>query len=102
MVVEYIRYSIDAPRGDAFQQAYTEAGRILEAAPQCLGYEISRCSEEPSAFTVRIEWESEEAHLQGFRRSGAFAPFLELVRPFYGDIQEMRHYQPLVTNNNSK
>jgi hemoglobin len=99
MVVEYIRYSIDEPRADAFEHAYSEASTILESAPECLGYEISRCEEEPSAFTVRIEWRSVKEHVEGFRRSPGFGRFLELVRPFFSDIQEMRHYQPLVSGS---
>jgi hypothetical protein len=48
--------------------------------------------EAPSSFVLRIEWDSAEGHLQGFRRSPEFAPFLAAVRPFIGDIREMRHY----------
>jgi heme-degrading monooxygenase HmoA len=97
MIVEYIRYTIDASHRDAFEHAYSEAGHILEAAPQCVSHEVSRCSEEPTAFTVRIEWESLRAHEEGFRHSPAFGPFLDLVKPYFGAIQEMRHYEPLAT-----
>lgn len=95
MVVEYIRYSVEPPRGKDFEQAYSEAGRILDEAPECLGYEVSRCHEDPKAFTVRIEWKSIEEHEKGFRGSPAFGEFFQLVRPFFGQIQEMRHYEPL-------
>jgi quinol monooxygenase YgiN len=93
MVVEYIRYSIDDPRAEAFEQAYREAGDSLAASEHCERYEVSRCSEDPTQHVVRIEWDSEEGHLSGFRQSPEFRSFFEAVRPFVNDIEEMRHYK---------
>jgi hypothetical protein len=45
-------------------------------------------------YLLRIEWTSTADHLGGFRRSAAFPPFLALVRPFIGAVEEMQHYQP--------
>jgi quinol monooxygenase YgiN len=93
MVVEYIRYSIDAERGQEFEQAYRRATEALEASPHCERYEVSRCSEDPTQHVVRIEWDSEEGHLSGFRQSPDFRRFFEAVGPFVHDIEEMRHYE---------
>jgi quinol monooxygenase YgiN len=92
MVVEYIRYTVDDARAAAFAEAYRQAAVALDASEHCERYEVSRCSEDPTRHIVRIEWDSEEGHLTGFRRSAEFAGFLEAVRPFVHDIEEMRHY----------
>jgi quinol monooxygenase YgiN len=92
MVVEYIRYSIDDPRAEAFEQAYRVAGSSLAASEHCERYEVSRCSEDPTQHVVRIEWDSEEGHLSGFRQSPEFRSFFDAVGPFVNDIEEMRHY----------
>jgi len=42
---------------------------------------------------VRIEWESIEGHEQGFRSSPQFGEFFAAVKPFFDQIQEMKHYQ---------
>jgi quinol monooxygenase YgiN len=55
-------------------------------------YEVSRCSEDPTQHVVRIEWDSEEGHLSGFRQSPEFRSFFDAVGPFVNDIEEMRHY----------
>ena len=34
-----------------------------------------------------------DGHLEGFRKSEAFQVFLQAVRPFFHDIEEMRHYE---------
>lgn len=94
MINEYIRYRIPSERAEAFLAAYELASQSLRAAPECLGYELSRCTEEPVSFVLRIQWESEEAHLQGFRKGPQFPPFLQAIKPFIPDIEEMRHYAP--------
>jgi quinol monooxygenase YgiN len=90
MIVEYIRYELED--GAALVQAYEAARHSLDTSPQCLGYELSRCTEEPTSLILRIEWDSAEGHLDGFRKSAEFGPFLQAIRPFIGNIREMRHY----------
>ncbi len=93
MTVEIIRYSVAAGREDEFEAAYGEAGRYLSESANCLGYEITRCVEEPSRYIVRIEWDSLEGHMDGFRKSRDFSKFFALARPFFDSIEEMRHYE---------
>ena len=94
MIVEYIRYAIPAERQEAFERGYGAAEAPLAASPHCLGYELSRCAEDPTQYVLRIEWDSAEGHMQGFRRSPEFRSFFAAVRPFVDDIAEMRHYTP--------
>jgi len=100
MIVEYIRYSIDDGRTDAFEQGYHQASRALDASEHCERYEVSRCSEDPSQHVVRIEWDSEQGHLSGFRKSPEFRSFFEAIQPFVSDIEEMRHYEVTLASNN--
>jgi quinol monooxygenase YgiN len=93
MINEYIRYRIAPERADAFLAAYDEAQASLRASPHCLGYELSRCAEDPRHFVLKIQWDSAEGHLGGFRKGPHFPPFLQAIRPFVGDIEEMRHYE---------
>ena len=94
MIVEYVRYTIPEGRGEAFVQAYAEASAPLTASAHCLAYELSVCAEDPGSYVLRIEWDSAEGHMQGFRRSPEFGAFFAAIRPFVGDITEMRHYEP--------
>lgn len=94
MTVEYIRYAIDESRRAAFEAAYAAAQESLRASPHCLGWNLARCVEDPGQYILRIEWDSAEGHLQGFRRSPEFRAFFAAIGPYVGDIQEMRHYDP--------
>jgi hemoglobin len=92
MIVEYIRYQIPEREARSFEDAYRRAAASLQASPHCQRYEIARCTEDPAAYTVRIEWDSADGHLQGFRRSPEFGSFFAAVRPYVEMIEEMRHY----------
>jgi heme-degrading monooxygenase HmoA len=93
MIVEYIRYRVPADRHDEFERAWSAAQAALREAPECLAYEVSHGVEEPDNYVVRIEWSSLEDHEQGFRHSAGFGPFFTAVKPFFEQIEEMRHYR---------
>ncbi|MEM1340011.1 MAG: antibiotic biosynthesis monooxygenase [Bacteroidota bacterium] len=93
MIVEYIRYNINAQRQQDFVAAYLKASQYLQTSRFCLGYELAQCEEESANFILRIEWTSTEDHLTGFRKSSDFPGFLRHVRPFFSNIEEMNHYR---------
>lgn len=92
MIVEYIRYTIPAERSADFESGYEQARISLDASRHCLGYELSRCTEDATSYVLRIEWDSAEGHLQGFRRGKDFPGFFAAIKPFVSEILEMRHY----------
>ena len=94
MVVEYIRYRVPAARHGEFEGAYGHAAAALDASPHGSAYEVSHGVEEPDNYVVRIEWDSIEGHERGFRKSPGFASFFAAVKPFFEQIEEMRHYEP--------
>ncbi|MEU8241151.1 group II truncated hemoglobin [Actinoplanes missouriensis] len=93
MTVEYIRYRITSDAA-AFEAAYARAAVFLARAPQCAGYELSRCADEPGVYILRITWTSADDHLKGFRGGPDFPGFLAEIRPYIENIDEMRHYEP--------
>jgi quinol monooxygenase YgiN len=94
VIPEYIRYELKAHSAQELVAAYEAAGAHLRAAPECLGYELTRCSDAEDIFILRILWRSASDHMEGFRKSEHFPPFLALIRPFIGEMVEMRHYDP--------
>lgn len=94
MIVEYIRYALAPDACEAFERDYARAALVLDASEHCLAYELSRCLDEPHRYLLRIEWDSAQGHLQGFRGSPAFREFLAAIRGYIGAIEEMRHYAP--------
>jgi hemoglobin len=93
MIVEYTRYKIDEGRRDSFEKAYEKAVESLDASSHCLAYELSHCTEDADHYILRIEWDSEDGHLKGFRSSPEFKALFAAVQPYFKDIEEMRHYR---------
>jgi quinol monooxygenase YgiN len=91
--IEVIRYTIPADQHSNFEEAYRAAGKQLEASPYCLGYQVIHGEEDPNHYIVIIDWTSTQEHLEGFRKSPQFMPFFNLVKPFYNNIEEMKHYK---------
>jgi hemoglobin len=93
VIVEYLRYRVPPDRAAAFEAAHAEAGVVLARSPHCVDYELARAVDEPGCYILRITWTSPDDHLRGFRGGELFGPFLAAVRPYIGDIEEMRHYE---------
>lgn len=100
--VEIIRYNIALDQRSSFEEAYAKAGAILQKSSYCLGYEVIHGVDESQHYIVRIHWTSKQNHLNGFRNSPEFGTFFNLVKPFYNNIEEMKHYEitPMVWNRN--
>lgn len=96
--IEIIRYTISKDQSVAFEEAYKKAGLYLQESPYCRGYHVLRGDEEPGHYIVTIYWTSKEDHLSRFRSSEQFTNFLSLVRPYYNNIDEMKHYQATSTS----
>ena len=92
MSTEYIRYELASHSEEEFLAAYVKASEHLKAAPECMSYTMRQCEEDARAFILEIQWQSTQAHLDGFRKGPNFPPFLSHVRPFIAEIGEMRHY----------
>jgi heme-degrading monooxygenase HmoA len=91
--VEIIRYTVAGNQRAEFEDAYAKAGAILQKSPYCLGYEIIHGVDESQHYMVRIHWTSVQDHMNGFRKSKEFSSFFNLVKPFYNNIEEMKHYE---------
>jgi quinol monooxygenase YgiN len=93
MILEYIRYRVEPHAAQAFLDAYETAGKSLRASPHCLGYELTQCTEARESFILCIHWDSIEGHMEGFRTSPEWQPFLTAIRPYVKNVEEMRHYE---------
>ena len=70
------------PCGTACETDYGTAFDALRASRHCEAYELSRCTDDPTQYVLRIGWDSAEGHMQGFRRSPEFRRFLAAIRPY--------------------
>ena len=96
--IEIIRYNVPDDQQENFEKSYARAGEHLKASPYCLGFEVIRGVEERNKYIVSIHWTSVDDHLQKFRNSEEFRSFFALIRGFYNNIEEMKHYEKIITD----
>src|SRR6185503_14501558 len=97
MTVEYIRYRIPAKSAADFEAAYARAAEALAAAPECLGYELTRGVDEPDQYVLRIVWTSLKAQKEDYLTGEHFPAFLGEIERYGADILDLRlHEDPPV------
>jgi heme-degrading monooxygenase HmoA len=66
--------------------------KVLQSSPGLRSVRMTRGVESPSAFTLLVEWDSIEAHEQGFRASERFPIWRGHIGPFFASPPEVEHF----------
>ena len=93
MVIEIIRYAIQPGDEPTFEEAFRQAAVLLEASNHCLGFTLTRATRERNRYMMSVYWDSPDGHLIGFRQSGTFKEYQELLEPYADRIEETGHYR---------
>ncbi len=93
MIVEYIRYALNTHGPDDLEEGYRLASFHLQQSLECLGYDLTRCLEDPDAIIVRILWTSEAEHQNRFCKGQEYPPYLAAIAPFEAEVRERRFYE---------
>jgi heme-degrading monooxygenase HmoA len=85
VITEHALLEVVPGREPEFVEAMEQATAIIAASPGFISLRVERCVERPSGFLLLVEWETVEAHTQGFRNSEAYQawrhPAPPLLRP---------------------
>lgn len=92
MVLEIAQIDVRPGDEDAFAKAYARARLLVTDSPGCLSVRMTRGVESPSRFTLLVEWESLEAHTDGFRGSDRFPQWRALIGPYFAAPPHVEHY----------
>lgn len=92
MILEHALLPVRPDEGAAFEAAFAEAKSLIIGSPGCRRVEISRCLERPDGYLLLVEWDSLEAHTEGFRGSPAFTRWRELLHHFYDPAPVVEHF----------
>lgn len=75
-----------------FEAAFAKARPLIAAQPGFLGISMSRSVESPNLYLLLVQWDSVEAHTEGFRKSPEFPQWRELLHPFYASAPVIEHF----------
>lgn len=95
MIFEHALINVATGKEDAFEAAFPAAREVMEKSPGCRSVRLFRSVESPDRFLLFVEWDSVEAHMEGFRKSDDFTRWREIVSPYFAYLSDMEHFRPV-------
>lgn len=95
MVLEVAILNVKPGESYAFESAFAEAQSIISAMPGYLSHELRRCLEVENQYLLLVNWETVEAHTEGFRESPEYQRWKTMLHHFYDPFPTVHHYLPL-------
>lgn len=97
MITEHALLPVVRGREDEFMTAMEQAKGIIASSPGFVSLRVERCLERPSCFLLLVEWDSLEAHTEGFRGSAPYEEWRSLLHHFYDPFPVVEHYEVVTT-----
>lgn len=77
---------------EGFIVAYRSAVEVLRTCPGCRSVRMTAGVESPEKFTLLVEWDSVEAHLENFRATDRFTRWRAAIGPFFAEPPVVEHF----------
>jgi heme-degrading monooxygenase HmoA len=92
MVLEVATFDVTPGQEDEFTAAYQRVKHLLTSTAGCRSARMTRGIESPSQFILIVEWDTVEAHVQGFRGSDRFPSWRAAISPYFAGSPHAEHY----------
>jgi heme-degrading monooxygenase HmoA len=93
MVLEVAEIKVTPGQEEAFKEAYRTAREFVEVSPGLRSMRMTQGVETPTRFVLLIEWDSVEAHEQGFRETERFPKWREAIGPYFAQPPLVEHFE---------
>jgi len=93
LILEHAVLQVKPGQADEFEAAFADARLIIEAAQGFRSLRLLKGIEDPDRFLLLVEWDSVEAHEEGFRGSEPYQRWRELLHHFYDPFPTVDHYR---------
>lgn len=92
MILEHAILPVTPGDEAAFESAIARARPLIAGQPGFISMSVRRSVETPNEYLLLVEWESVEAHTEGFRRSPEYETWRELLHRFYDPFPIVEHF----------
>jgi heme-degrading monooxygenase HmoA len=97
MITEHALLEVIPGQELEFVEAMDRARALIAASPGFVSLRVERGVERPSCFLLLVEWESLQAHTEGFRTSQAFEEWRALLHHFYEPAPVVEHFSAVLS-----
>lgn len=94
MILEHALLHVASERTDEFEAAFAAAKSIISAMPGFVNLRLSRGIERQAVYLLLVEWDTLEAHTEGFRGSSEYLEWKRLLHHFYDPFPVVEHFAP--------
>ncbi len=92
MILEVAMLDIKPGLETEFEAAFGEAQKNISSMEGYLSHQLQRCLENEGKYLLLVNWESLEAHTEGFRGSEEYQEWKKLLHHFYDPFPTVEHY----------
>ncbi|HLW01291.1 MAG TPA: antibiotic biosynthesis monooxygenase family protein [Ktedonobacterales bacterium] len=95
MITEIAVFQAVPGKEEVFARGIQQGIKVIGRDPGCRSVAVQRCIEDPARFLLIVQWESLEAHIEGFRKSPSFAEYRSHINGLFLDSPAVHHYEAL-------
>ncbi|MFD5625933.1 antibiotic biosynthesis monooxygenase family protein [Streptomyces sp. NPDC127072] len=95
MNVEHALLTVADGQSEKFEEAFAVAQEVIVKAEGCLFVDLLRQTGSTTSYLLIVAWASHAAATDGFRGSEFFAPWNELLTPFFTTAPEHIYFDLL-------
>ena len=96
MILEHAVLDVREGSSAEYEAAFAKAKTIIAASPGFRSLRLERCLEQRDRYVLLVEWDSVEAHEDGFRRSPGFEEWRRLLHGYYPSRPTVQHFETAV------
>lgn len=92
MILEHAILPVHPGEEAEFESAFERARPLISCQPGFRNLSLSRSTEPPNLYLLLVEWDSIEAHTDGFRTSNEYQDWKRLLHHFYEPFPTVEHF----------
>jgi heme-degrading monooxygenase HmoA len=96
MILEVAILNVKADLSVDFEKAFKEAQKIISSMEGYISHQLQKCLETADKYILLVNWETLEAHTEGFRGSSQYQDWKKLLHHFYEPFPTVEHYINLI------
>ena len=95
MITEIAVLNIKQDESKNFETAFHKAQTIISASKGYIQHDLLKCMEQADKYLLIVQWQTLEDHTEGFRKSGPYSGWKNLLHHFYEPFPTVEHYKKI-------
>ncbi|MBC1436573.1 antibiotic biosynthesis monooxygenase [Listeria rocourtiae] len=96
MILESALLQVTQGDKSQFEKDFSIASEIISSMPGYIQHELHQCLENETEYLLLVQWETLEAHTEGFRTSDAYEDWKKLLHHYYNPFPKVKHFTRII------